>query len=256
MGGCFLRQRDIKTTSADLLNLNAHTMDYYEGTREDMLCYIPHTARATLDVGCGTGNFSELVKRSVGAEVWGVEMCREAAEQAHKKLDEVIIADVWDALPKIPTAYFDCVILFDFLEHLVDPYCLLTALKSKLTPTGVLVASIPNVRYYTNLKNLVIRGNWDYTDQGILDKTHLRFFTCRSITKVFKQLGYEIRTLAGIHPTSSRTFRILNFLLLNALRDVRYKHFVVVARPTTNVDKHSEHLNSDGAVSRASRDHD
>jgi len=250
-----LHQKHIKTGTADLLNLNKHAAEYYDGAREDMLQYIPRAARATLDLGCGAGNFSQLVKRSVGAETWGVEISKEAAEQARRKLDTVIIADVWDALPKIPATYFDCVILFDFLEHLADPYSLMCAVKTKLTETGVMVASIPNVRYYRNLKNLVVHGNWDYTDQGILDKTHLRFFTQKSITKMFDQLGFEILTLEGIHPTSSRTFKILNFMMLNALSDVRCKHFAVVARARTSPEEQPEHGKGDRKVPRGSLPH-
>ena len=120
---------------------------------------------------------------------------------------------------------------FDVLEHLVDPYSLLCSLKAKLSPGGLIVASIPNIRYYRALVDLVIHGNWDYKDHGILDKTHLRFFTFKSITKTFESLGFEILKLEGLHSTSSRTYRVLNIILPGLLSDVRYKHFAVVARP-------------------------
>jgi 2-polyprenyl-3-methyl-5-hydroxy-6-metoxy-1,4-benzoquinol methylase len=117
------------------------------------------------------------------------------------------------------------------LEHLVDPYTLLVSVKQKLTDDAVVIASIPNIRYYRALYALVVRGDWKYRDSGVLDKTHLRFFTKKSIARTFDQLGFDIVTLEGMHPTSSRTFRILNAFLLNCLSDVRYKHFAVVAKP-------------------------
>ena len=100
-----------------------------------------------------------------------------------------------------------------------------------MTKQGVIVASIPNIRYYRTFVDFVLHGNWDYLDQGILDKTHLRFFTYKSILRMFESLGFEILLIEGIHPTSSRTFRVLNTLLLNTFADVRYIHFVCVVRP-------------------------
>ena len=204
---------------------------YYDNIREDMLKYIPHDAKKTLEFGCGSGGFSGLIKDKFGAEVWAVEIDEHSAKAASEKLDKVINCDAHEAIAKLPDDCFDCIIFFDVLEHLVDPYSLLTSAKKKLTKKGVVVASIPNIRYYRSFVDLVICGNWDYRNHGVLDKTHLRFFTYKSIVKMFNKLDFEILELEGIHPTSSRTFRLLNILLLNAIGDVRYKHFAVVAKP-------------------------
>ena len=150
---------------------------------------------------------------------------------ASEKLDKVINCDAHEAINKLPDNYFDCIIFFDILEHLIDPYRLLCILKTKLTKEGVIVASIPNIRYYRSFVELVIHGDWDYKDHGILDKTHLRFFTYKSIVKLFNELAFEILEIEGIHPTSSRTFKLLNMLLLGAVGDIRYKHFAVVSKP-------------------------
>ncbi len=204
---------------------------YYDNIREDMLKYIPRDVKKTLEFGCGSGGFSELIKDKFGAEVWAVEIDERSAKAASEKLDKVFNCDAQEAIGKLPDDYFDCIMFFDVLEHLVDPYSLLTAAKKKLTKKGVVVASIPNIRYYRSFVDLAISGNWDYRNHGVLDKTHLRFFTHKSIVKMFNNLDFEILELEGIHPTSSRTFRILNILLLNAIRDIRYKHFAVVAKP-------------------------
>lgn len=196
-----------------------------------MLRYIPAGVRKTLEFGCGAGAFSALLKKKFSMESWGVEIDHDAAKKAAQKLDEVIEEDAMTSLAKIPDRYFDCALFFDVLEHLVDPYTLLVSVKQKLTEGAVVIASIPNIRYYRALSKLVVRGDWKYRDHGVLDKTHLRFFTKKSIARMFDQLGFDIVTLEGMHPTSSRTFRMLNVLMLNCLSDVRYKHFAVVAKP-------------------------
>ncbi|MHC4681033.1 MAG: class I SAM-dependent methyltransferase [Planctomycetota bacterium] len=204
---------------------------YYDSSREDMLKYVPPGTKTSLEFGCGSGGFSALVKDKFSAQTWAVEINADAACEAARKLDKVINREATDSLDDVPDDYFDCIILFDLLEHLLDPASLLCALKGKLTSGGVIIASIPNVRYYRTFVDLAIHGNWDYKEHGILDKTHLRFFTRKSIIKMFRLLGFRIQRLEGIHPTSSRTFKILNMILLNRLADVRYKHFAVVVRP-------------------------
>lgn len=214
-----------------MVNAHSKPSGYYDGQREDMLKYIPQDIKTSLEIGCGSGEFSSLVKQRLNTETWAVEINEEVANKAAKKLDNIIIGDAIESLNKVPDSRFDCVILFDVLEHLSDPEYLLSALKIKLTSNGVIVASIPNIRYYRVFKQLVMHGNWDYKDQGVLDRTHLRFFTYKSIVKMFDRLNYEILQIEGIHPTSSRTYKIWNTILLNSFADVRYKHFAVVARP-------------------------
>jgi len=196
-----------------------------------MLKYVPPGTKTSLEFGCGYGGFSALVKDKFDAETWAVEINEEAAQEAEKILDKVINNDAAKSLDDIPENYFDCIILFDILEHLLDPSALLSALKNKLSNKGVIVASIPNIRYYRTFFELVIHGNWDYKDHGILDRTHLRFFTYKSIVKMLNLLDFEILVLEGIHPTSSRTFKVLNVALLNSLADIRYKHFAIVVKP-------------------------
>lgn len=217
--------------NANLTNLPNKPIGYYESTREDMVKYIPQDTKTTLEFGCGFGGFSALLKERFDAETWAVEIDKTAAQEAAKKLDRVINADALESLHKIPNNYFDCIIFFDILEHLVDPYSLLSAVKTKLTKDGVIVASIPNVRFYRNMVDFLIHGNWDYKDKGVLDKTHLRFFTYKSIIKMFSQLGFEVLAVECINPTSSRNFKVLNWLLFNKISDARYAQYACVVKP-------------------------
>jgi 2-polyprenyl-3-methyl-5-hydroxy-6-metoxy-1,4-benzoquinol methylase len=193
----------------DGTNLFCKSKRYYQSTREDMLKFIPTGVKKTLEFGCGEGGFSVLLKDRLNAETWAVEINEECALKAAKRLYKVINDDAYKALCKLPEKYFDCIICFDFLEHLVDPYSLLTLLKTNLAKDGVIITSIPNIRYYRVFTNFVLHGNWGYKDQGVMDKTHLRFFTYKSIIKMFEQLEFEILLIKGIHPTSSRTCKVL-----------------------------------------------
>lgn len=204
---------------------------YYTGDRVDMLKYIPKDLKTTLEFGCGTGQFSALLKKEFGAETWAVEIDEQSAKTAAQKLDNVINSDAHEAINKLPDGHFDCIIFFDILEHLVNPYSLLSSIKSKLTNNGVIVTSIPNIRFYRNLVRFVLHGEWEYQDEGLMDKTHLRFFTRKSILKMFDNLDFEIIKFEGIHPTHSRNLKILNFLTLNSFADTKYLHYVTVARP-------------------------
>ena len=113
------------------------------------------------------------------------------------------------------------------LEHVVDPWTMLDRAQEFLAPGGRIVASIPNVQHYSVVRNLVLRGRWDYADFGVLDRTHLRFFTRSSIEGLFASAGLEIETLDPIHPLASRRAAFL----VGPFRDMRYLQYAVVARP-------------------------
>lgn len=210
---------------------NAKPAGYYSSEREEMLRFIPNDVHFVLEVGCGGGIFGSAVKRMSGAEVWGIEIDDEAASAAKAKLDKVIIGDVSEIIPNMPDKKFDCIVFNDVLEHLIDPFAALTAIKSKLTLKGVAICSIPNIRYFPVLCRLLINKQWKYEDEGVLDRTHLRFFTKKSIIDTFTGLNYEILQLEGINGINSWKFDLLNALLLGNISDTRYMQFACVVRP-------------------------
>ena len=213
-----------------------HFEIYFQNQRHEMLKYIPKISSIILDIGCASGGFGQILKAERSVEIWGIEPNESAASLAAQKLDKVICGDFTSSL-NLPRHSFDCIVFNDVLEHLVDPYSALLYCKELLRDEGVVVASIPNVRYFDNIWNLLFHKNWEYTDYGILDKTHLRFFTQRSMLSTFDSLGYEIKSIEGInflenkHPHQVRKFKLLNLLLLNQIEDMRYLQFAVVARP-------------------------
>ncbi len=200
-----------------------------------MLAHVPLDRKRVLDIGCGAGSFGKIVKDRNMCEVWGIEMNTQQAQNASKVLDKVVIGDAVIKISEIPYTFFDCIVCNDILEHLVNPFAFLSELRKYLTPGGVLVASIPNVRYYRVLKDLIIRGDWRYKDSGVLDIDHLRFFTKKSIERMFRNTGWTIKTIEGINPTSSKTYRILNALLLGIIQDIQYRQFALQAEITENV---------------------
>ena len=163
-------------------------------------------------------------------EVWGVEFSPDQAVMAEKKLHKVFAGDIVVIIDLLPDQYFDVIICNDVLEHLIDPYSVLKRLKIKLSEKGVVVSSIPNIRYFRNMFDYIFRKNWDYTDSGIIDKTHYRFFTINSIRKLYENLGFEIIRMEGINPSKSIRPLIWNILFLGTFWDIKFLQFATVAR--------------------------
>ena len=205
---------------------------YYARPRPEMLAFVPARARRILDVGCGQGCFAARLKSDRSADVWGVEIDPIAAGMAAERLDRVLTGDALDLAPTLPDGHFDCIVLSDVLEHLARPETLLRLLRPKLAAGGVVVASIPNVRHFPELWRLVFRGEWEYTDEGLLDRSHLRFYTRRSMRRLFTDAGYRVLRQEGITPTRSWKFRLANLATLGRLGDTRFLQFACVAEPS------------------------
>ena len=203
---------------------------YFGSSRPEMLAFIPASARDVLEVGCGGGGFGLEVKGARQARVTGIEPFASAAAAAATRLDEVLNTTAEQGLTLLRGRSFDCIVFNDVLEHLVDPESVLVAASGLLRANGILVASIPNMRYLPVLRALVLRGEWTYTSDGVLDRTHLRFFTRKSIADMFRTCGYRVHRLEGINskPVSWK-FRALSLLTLNAFDDTRFLQFAVVA---------------------------
>jgi 2-polyprenyl-3-methyl-5-hydroxy-6-metoxy-1,4-benzoquinol methylase len=207
---------------------------YFKKSRTEMLPYVPSAARRILDVGCGAGGFSAQLRRP-GREIWGAEYDPDAAQAAGGVLDKVLCGPIESILPQLPARHFDCVVFNDVLEHLVDPFQLLRDIQSYLTSDAVIVASIPNVRYLYHLREVLVDRQWRYRNYGILDRTHLRFFTKLSIIDMFVEAGYSIDCIQGINPQRSWKFSLLNAVLLNHIEDMQFEQFACVARRTDSV---------------------
>lgn len=207
--------------------------EYYKNVRPEMLGFIPKSAKTILEIGCGSGNFSaQLVKD--GVETWGVEPFEESAKEATEKLTKVLLGTLDEVLQDLPDNYFDAIVMNDVIEHLLEPWDDIINLKSKLKKEGVLVTSIPNVRYSKNIFKLIFNRDWKYTDDLILDRTHYRFFTKKSIKRMYKDCGYNILRIKGINTTKSFLYFpfavLFNIVLLGSQLDMFYMQHATVAK--------------------------
>ncbi|MBI5237012.1 MAG: class I SAM-dependent methyltransferase [Deltaproteobacteria bacterium] len=209
---------------------------YYHHSQQEMLRFVPQGISTILDIGCGAGEFGHTLKTERNAEVWGIELVPDVARKAANKLDRVSAGNIETDEISLPDGYFDGIVFNDVLEHLVDPWQVLRRLRPKLRENGVIVASIPNMRHFHVLKELIIHKQWEYKDQGVLDRTHLRFFTVKGVKDLFETSGYRVVTLEGIDRCDfSWKFKLLNGVLLNRLEDTRYSKFACVARVNSDI---------------------
>jgi trans-aconitate methyltransferase len=167
--------------------------DYYDQVRVDLLDLFPRAPARLLDIGCGSGATGAAAKaRWPGVQTIGIELRPEAAQRAAAHLDRVIAGSVETLdLAAAGVGGVDGVVLADVLEHLIDPWRFLKRLREVLDPDATVVASIPNVANLWLLDELAA-GRFTYTGDGLLDATHLRFFTRQSIAALFAGAGYRI----------------------------------------------------------------
>lgn len=206
----------------------------YAGGRADMVPFLPAGARTALDVGCGAGTFAGQL-RAVAPQLrlWAVEPDRAgaAAAAASGHFVAVVRGGFPAAAAELPSGLFDCVFFNDVLEHVVEPGLALEATKPLLSDAGVVVASIPNVRCIDVVKPLVLAGEWTYRDFGLLDRTHLRFFTRRSMLQLFDDHGFDVAGVRGMHKGGGRAAHAAGRVLGRRFDEFLFQQYVVVGRP-------------------------
>jgi 2-polyprenyl-3-methyl-5-hydroxy-6-metoxy-1,4-benzoquinol methylase len=209
---------------------------YLDVPRRDMVAYVPVDAKTLLDVGCGRGGFGQSLRQRGPIELTGIEVDPVAAQAASERYDRVITGAFPSDVP--PDETFDCIVFNDILEHLVDPWGALEAAAQMLSATGVVVASIPNMRYWPVLWPLLRRGEWRYVSDGVLDRTHLRFFTLVSVIEMFTGAGFEIDVAKPINlvafdnleARAAGVLKVVCRLRERLGQELRAQQFAVVAR--------------------------
>ena len=172
---------------------NSMPNNYYCFARKDLIDLVPSGFKTVLDVGCGDGSNTTYLRERGATHVVGIELSCKHGKTAAEKMDEVFVGSVEGDMPGwLLNREFDLVICGDIIEHLVDPWKTLERLRNVISPFGYLLASIPNIRHYSVLKDLVIGGKFHYVSAGLLDRTHLRFFTKKEIVELFEDAGYKI----------------------------------------------------------------
>lgn len=204
---------------------------YYSNPRPDVTSRVPETARRVLDIGCAVGLVGETLLMRGVEEVVGLEFDSRAVIEASRRLSAVHRMDLEDldslrSFIAENSGSFDCVIMADVLEHLRDPWSTLAAVTPALRSGGAAVISLPNVRVLSVVLPLVVHGRFDYRDRGVLDRTHLRFFTRRTAAQLIEGAGLNIVETARA-PTPWRS--AMMSAVGRALGDLGNEQFVFVA---------------------------
>jgi len=214
---------------------------YGEDARAEVAPFIPSGAHVVLDVGCGPGGFGLTLRERLGSgtTILGIDAVEDnvSAARVDHGFDEVLVGFFPDVIQDRPEQ-LDLITFLDVLEHMVDPWAALQSAHTLLEPGGRVVAAIPNIRVFTLIRDL-LKGRWDYTDTGTLDRTHVRFFTRATMIEMFEQAGFVVEECSGINSQrprrpirgylNRRMFVDMKWLLF-LVPDSEWLQFVIVAR--------------------------
>jgi SAM-dependent methyltransferase len=182
-----------------------------------------------LDLGCATGRLAELLVAQ-GCTVTGVELDPEAAKLAEQHCEKVVVANLETDLAKLDDlGTFDVIVAADVLEHVTDPVRVLETAARLLAPHGYLVTSIPNVAH-GSVRLALLAGKFPYSDLGLLDSTHLRFYTRSSMVSMLTDGGFQVAYVED---------QLLDPELGEVLRDVDLEGLPAEARAAVRQDDDS-----------------
>jgi 2-polyprenyl-3-methyl-5-hydroxy-6-metoxy-1,4-benzoquinol methylase len=197
--------------------------EYFSNARRDYVAELPLSTDAKiLEVGCGDGSTGVLALQEKKCSVYcGVELSPSVAERARGRITQVVAGDVEKLELPWPPGTFDVLILSEVLEHFVDPWTVLEKLRPLMKSGGTVLASSPNVSHYRILL-MLFRGNWVLTDSGLMDRTHLRWFTPISYRELFESTGFQVDLVRELTPLTRKSC-VANLLTLGCL-----KHLFIV----------------------------
>lgn len=202
--------------------------NYFGLVRTEIIDLVPKGVKTVLEVGCGEGATAAEIKRKFNCEVSGIELFESAVQKAEKLLDRVIWADIENYEPDFQPYYFDCIIFADILEHTKDPWAVLNKYKKYLNKEGWIIASIPNIRYIVPVLK-ILTDKFEYEPSGILDQTHLRFFTLHTIKKMFDECGYRIINISE-NRNNGWKMKLLSLLSFGLLKSFGVVQYLIVAK--------------------------
>lgn len=164
----------------------------YSALNTTVLEKIPKTAGRILDFGCGTGMLGRALKEQMTCEIVGVTFSEGEADEAAQRLDRVLVADLDTFTAPAEFGMFDAVICSHILEHLREPHRLLRIARSLMDPGGTLIVALPNVLHWKQ-RLLQLRGHFKYTDGGIMDSTHVKFYDWDTARALVADSGFVVR---------------------------------------------------------------
>jgi 2-polyprenyl-3-methyl-5-hydroxy-6-metoxy-1,4-benzoquinol methylase len=208
---------------------------YFKNIRKELLDLIPQENRngKMLEIGAGSGDTLVYAKQNNYAkEIYGVELCKiPNSFQSSTHFEKFIIANVEEIDLPFDNEMFDVIICADVLEHLVNPYEQIYKLKKILKNDGVIVASLPNIRQIQIIKQIFINGDFRYTDAGILDKTHLRFFCKKNMVELFENADLKVKRIISNSNLIGKTTKLINKLTFNLFDEfLAAQYYLVVSK--------------------------
>lgn len=166
----------------------------HDSHNPDLLAFIPLHSKKIIEIGCSSGALArEFKNNSVDCHWLGIDIDENYAKLARRFCDNTMAMDIESADSEFfeSQADRDCWIFGDTLEHLKDPWKILNSIREVLPKTGCVVACIPNAQHWSLIAKLSM-GDFRYEDSGLLDKTHLRWFTKTTIIELFTSTGFRI----------------------------------------------------------------
>lgn len=204
--------------------------DYYTLLREDIAALVPEDCRRVLEVGSGFGTLGKALTERLGCSIDGVEINPAAEPHLAGHYRRFWIGDAERVALDGACDDYDCLIFPDVLEHLVDPWAAFARYAALVRSGGWVVASIPNIRNLAILYRLIVQGRWEYEDSGLLDRTHLRFFTRRSIAAMFADAGLSIETWRCNRDNYTGVRRLVGAVVRVAIPEIDVCQYLVRAR--------------------------
>ena len=208
--------------------------NYIKSNRPEMLRFITNNPKTSLEVGCREATHSKLLKETLGIEeTWGIEPEKNETmiAEAEENLDHFISDYLTENTKGLPANYFDLIVFNDVLEHMYDPWEVLIQTKKLLSDDGNIVISIPNMRHKSVLKELLFNDNFEYREEGLLDVTHIRFFTEKTLRKMLHECGYEIIKIDSLSTDRIKLRkRFFNFITNNKFKTLNTFQFGITAK--------------------------
>lgn len=194
---------------------------YFSSKRYEIDVLLPASANKILDIGCGNGStLARIHNIYPDASILGIDINDNAIKNSVLNTEAIISHDLNKGLPDLPASPYDLILCLDIIEHLYDPARLLSDLKKTVSSSGCIIVSLPNLRYWQICYDLIIKGDFKYEEQGLMDYTHIRWFTYQSAKRLFEDSGFIINS-CRFHPGRlSGKYRFLNHLPYKLVKEL------------------------------------
>jgi 2-polyprenyl-3-methyl-5-hydroxy-6-metoxy-1,4-benzoquinol methylase len=201
---------------------------YFSYARAEVLPLLPENFSRIFELGCGDGSTLRLIKSHHEISFCaGLDIDERAISQARQHLDLAMFENI--EISELPDSVrdIDVILCLDILEHLADPWRVVKRLHERLSSNGVIIASLPNVRYFRVSLPLVFRGSWELADAGILDRTHLRFFVKKTAIDLMTSSGLRLVETVALGFEPGRRSHLINRLTGGVFEDFLAPQYLI-----------------------------